>query len=138
MKVQKLNKELLNLYYKNNKRIYAHKVDDKVYVTDSYRMWILKEKDFILDINKCKATDLTKLFNEDGYETAIKTNELVEMDKCVGVYVTDQINSIRVLVNQKYFDLFENYTLKVKDDKSVLLVYEHDELAGVVTPMKVY
>lgn len=139
MKVQKLNKELLNLYYKKDKRIYAQKVDGKVYVTDSFRAWIFKEEDFILDINKMKEVDLTKFFNEDDYITAHKENRLVEMkDGIIGSYLTSDEEDFEVLINSKYLDVFENYTLKIKSETSPVLVYECEELVSLIVPMRQY
>ena len=138
MKVQKLNKELLNLYYKKDKKIYAQLVHDKVYVTDSYRAWILKYDDFILDMNKLKTTDLAHFFNEDGYIEGIKTNKLTEIEGTVGVYLTSEENDFEVLINQKYLDMFENYTLKIKSEITPVLVYENDEPVGLILPIRTY
>lgn len=137
MKVTKLNKELLNLYYKTDKKIYAQIVHDKVYVTDSFRVWILKYDDFMLDMNKLKTTDLAHFFNEDGYIPAYKENRLVEMkDGTIGVYLTSEEEDFEVLIDKKYLDIFENYTLKIKGEHEPVLVYEHDELVGLVLPMR--
>ena len=139
MKVQKLNKELLNLYYKTDKKIYAQLVQDKVYVSDSYRVWILKYDDFMLDINKLKTTDLAHFFNEDGYVPAYKTNQLVDMKNgIVGVYIKSEESDFEALINQKYLDTFEKYTLKIKSEIQPVLVYEHDELVGLIIPMRQY
>lgn len=139
MKVQKLNKELLNLYYKTDKKIYAQLVQDKVYVSDSYRVWILKYDDFMLDMNKLKTTDLAHFFNEDGYTLAHKENQLVEYkDGTIGVYLTSEEKDFEVLINKKYLDMFENYTLKIKSEHELVLVYEHDELVGLIVPMRQY
>lgn len=137
MKVQKLNKELLNLYYKKNTKLCVQLVDDKVYVTDSYRMWILKYDDFMLDINKLKTVNLVQLINEDGYVLGYKTNQLLDMkDWTVGVYIKSEEQDFEVLINQKYLDMFENYTLKIKSEYAPVLVYEKDELVGLIVPMR--
>lgn len=139
MKVQKLNKELLNIYYNKDKRIYAQLVEDKVYITDSYRAWIVNKEDFILDINKMKNVDISKFFNEDGYITAHKENRFVEMtDGTMGVYLTSDETDFEVLINKKYLDVFENYTLKIKGEREPVLVYEHEELVGLVLPMRTF
>lgn len=138
MKVTKLNKELLNLYYKTDGKIYAQIVHHKVYVTDSYRAWILKSDDFMLDMNKLKTTDLAHFFNEDGYIPGFKTNQLVEMKGIVGVYIKSEEQDFEVLINQKYLDIFENYTLKIKGEYAPVLVYEHDELVGLILPMRTF
>lgn len=138
MKVQKLNKELLSIYYKKDKRVYAQLVKDKVYVTDTYRAWIIKNEDFLIDVDKLKKVNLDKFFNDDGYEPAVKTNELKQMNDFVGVYVTNEDGSVKALINKKYFDVFENYTLKIKSDTLPIFVYEHEELIALVLPAKVY
>lgn len=139
MKVTKLNKELLNLYYKTDKKIYAQIVHDDIYVTDSYRVWKLKYDDFMLDVNKLKTTDLAHFFNEDGYIPAIKTNRLVQQnDSITGIYLRSEESDFEVLINIKYLDMFENYTLKIKGESQPVLVYEHNELVGLIVPMKQY
>lgn len=139
MKIQKLNKELLNLYYKKDKKIYAQLVHDKVYVTDSYRIWILKCDDFMLDMNKLKTVDLVHFFNEDGYIPGIKTNKLVEMENgSVCVYLTSEENDFEVAINQKYLDVFENYTLRIKGETQPVLVYEGNEIVGLILPIRTH
>jgi len=139
MKVKKLNKELLNLYYKKDNRLYAQLVHDKVYVSDSYRVWILKNEDFMLDMNKLKTTDLVHFFNEDGYIPAIKTNRLVQQnDSITGIYLRSEESDFEVLINIKYLDMFENYTLKIKGETQPVLVYEHNELVGLIVPMRTF
>ena len=141
MKVQKLNKELLNLYYKKDKlghpTVYAQLVHDYVYVSDTYRVWKLKYNDFMLDINKLKTIDLAHLFNEDGYIPGYKTNRLIERkDGITGIYLTSEEEDFEVLINKKYLDIFENYTLKIKGEFNLVLVYENDELVGLLMPMR--
>lgn len=137
MKVQKLNKELLNLYYKKNKKVYAQLVHDNVYVGDSYRIWRLKYDDFMLDMNKLKKIDLVHFFNEDGYVEGFKTNKLVENENgTTSVYITSEEHDFDVLINKKFLDVFENYTLKIKSETSPVLVYENDEAVGLLLPIR--
>lgn len=138
MKTIKAIKEITDIYFKKDKRVWAQKVEDKIYVTDSYRVWVFKDEDFILDVDKFQNVDITKFFNEEGYETEIKTNELVDMEKFTGVYVTNEDKSIKALVNKKYLDVFENYTLKIKGEDKPILIYENDEVVGLVLPVRQY
>ena len=138
MKVKKLNKELLNLYYQTDNKIYAQLVHDDVYVTDCYIVWKLKYDDFILDMNKLKTTELARMFNEHGYIPAHKENRLIETNGVIGVYLTSDEEDFEVLINKKYLDMFENYTLKIKSEHELVLVYENDELVGLITPMRQY
>lgn len=138
MKVQKLNKELLNLYYKTDKKIYAQIVHDDIYVSDSYRVWKLKYDDFMLDMNKLKTTDLAHFFNEDGYVEGMMTSKYIKIKDILGVQIIDSEGSIDVTINSKYLDMFENYTLKIKSETAPVLVYENDELVGLIVPMRKY
>ena len=138
MKTIKAIKEITDIYYKKDKRVWAQKVEDKIYVTDSYRVWVFKDEDFILDVDKFKNVEITNFFNEEGYETGIKTNELVDMEKFTGVYVTNEDKSIKALLNKKYLDVFENYTLKIKGEDKPILIYENDEVVGLVLPVRQY
>ena len=140
MKVTKLNKELLNIYYRKDSKLYAQLVHDYVYVTDSYRVWKLKYDDFMLDMNKLKTTDLAHFFNEDGYVPGYKTNQLVETnDGIIGVYIKSEESDFEVLINKTYLNKFnDNCTFKVKGEHEPVLVYEYDELVGLVLPMRKY
>ena len=53
MKIQKINKNLLDTYYKN-KILYYQKLDDVCYVTDSYIAYKLPANEFMLDPEKLK------------------------------------------------------------------------------------
>ena len=137
MKIKKINKEFLDLYYKN--KLVAYELDEengKVYLTDSYRMYIINYEDFIFRFDLFRNCSLKRLLNEDEYYDAelSDTFEKINGVMCKILYVKDKI----IKVNSKYFDLFDNYTLKAKDETSPILVYENDELKGLVMPIKEY
>lgn len=137
MKINKINKEFLDLYYK--KKLVAYEFDEetgKVYLTDSYRMYVINYEDFIFRFDLFRKCSLKNLLNDDGYYDAelSDTFETINNILCRILYVKDKI----IKVNNKYFDLFDNFTLKAKDERSPILVYENEDFKGLVMPIKEY
>lgn len=141
MKINKINKEFLDLYYK--KKLIACEIDDyygKVYLTDSYRLFILNIEDLALKLQLFRTCNLKKLLDDTGYEDGIITNGLVETETSKEKFTIRIIknDNITVNVNDKYLKLFDNPKVKIKDDHSPVLIYENDELVGLILPIKEY
>ena len=136
MKISKINKEFLDLYYK--KKLIAYEVyEDKVYLTDSYRLFVMNVDDCILDLSKFKNVPLVKLCNDFGYQDGIITNTLYK-DKCNMRLITGKYNLLNIKVNDKYLELFDDPDIKVIDDNKPVLIYEKGELVGLIVPIKKY
>lgn len=135
MRIKDINKEMLKQYYKD-KRVFYDEINDHIFVTDSYRMYVLNENDFILDKNKLRKVDLSKFIDDSGYVEATITNKLEFIDKIILRTISNENNSL--LVNDKYLKLFDNPEVKIKDDHSPVLVYEKGEFVGLVLPIKEY
>ena len=136
MKISKINKEFLNLYYK--KKLIGYEVyEDKVYLTDSYRLFVMNVNDCILDLSKFKNVPLVKLCNDFGYQDGIITNSLYK-DKYNMRLITDKYNLLNIKVNDKYLELFDDPDIKVIDDNNPVLIYEKGELVGLILPIKEY
>lgn len=140
MKIKELNKEIIKLFYNKNKKILVEKKDGKIYITDSYVVWILNEEDFIFDINKFKTVNIKSIVdNVENKEllNAIKSNEFSK-EKNV-VYSKLVCEDIEVTINEKYLKCFnENCTFKVVNAITPVLVYENDNLVGLICPIKKY
>lgn len=135
MKLAKINKEFLDLYYK--KKLVAYELDEengKVYLTDSYRMYIINYEDFIFRFDLFRRVTLKPLLSEDGYNEAEFTNNFKSINGIIYRMIRNDNNEL--YVNNKYLDLFDNFTLKIKDNKSPVLVYENEELKGLVLPIR--
>lgn len=141
MKIQKINKNLLDTYYKN-KKLYYQKLDDVCYVTDSYIAYKLPVNDFMLDTEKLKTCNINYLFDDYDYVDGIETKTYEEIKannkKLLGVIIKNEEKNLEVIVNKKYLELFEDYTLKIKSEVSPVLVYEKGIIVGLIMPMRKY
>ena len=139
MKIQKINKNLLDTYYKN-KILYYQKLDNICYVTDSYIAYKLPANEFMLDTEKLKNCTFDYLFNDNNYVDGIETKTYEEIKannkKLLGVVIKNEEKNLEVIVNKKYLELFEDYTLKIKSDVSPVLVYEKGIVVGLILPIK--
>ena len=141
MKIQKINKNLLDKYYKN-KILYYQKLDNVCYVTDSYIAYKLPANEFMLDTEKLKTCNINYLFDDNDYVDGVETKTYEEIKannkKILGVIIKNEEKNLEVIVNKKYLELFEDYTLKIKSELSPVLVYEKGIIVGLIMPMRKY
>ena len=141
MKIQKINKNLLDTYYKN-KILYYQKIDNICYVTDSYIAYKLPANEFMLDTEKLKNRTFNYLFDDNDYVDGIETKTYEEIKannkKILGVIIKNEEKNLEVIINKKYLELFEDYTLKIKSEVSPVLVYEKGIIVGLILPMRKY
>lgn len=141
MKIQKINKNLLDTYYKN-KILYYQKLDNVCYVTDSYIAYKLPANEFMLDTEKLKTCSINYLFDDNNYVDGVETKTYEEMKannkKLLGVIIKNEEKNLEVIVNKKYLELFEDYTLKIKSEVSPVLVYEKGIIVGLIMPIRRY
>ena len=139
MKIQKINKNLLDTYYKN-KILYYQKLNNICYVTDSYVAYKLPANEFMLDTEKLKNCAFDYLFDDYDYVDGIETKTYEEIKannkKILGVIIKNEEKNLEVIVNKKYLELFEDYTLKIKSDVSPVLVYEKGIIVGLILPIR--
>jgi len=138
MKISKINKEFLDLYYK--KKLIASEVDydnGKVYITDSYRLYIINIEDMALNFQIFKQVSLKQLIDDSNYEDGLITNNLIDGEYTIRTLINKD-NTIKVNINDKYLRLFDNPDIKVKGDDKPVLVYEKGELVGLILPIKEY
>ena len=141
MKIQKINKNLLDTYYKN-KILYYQKLNNICYVTDSYIAYKLPANEFMLDTEKLKNRTFNYLFDDNDYVDGIETKTYEEIKannkKILGVIIKNEEKNLEVIINKKYLELFEDYTLKIKSEVSPVLVYEKGIIVGLILPMRKY
>lgn len=139
MKIQKINKNLLDTYYKN-KILYYQKIDDICYVTDSYIAYKLPANEIMLNLEKLKNRAFNYLFDDYDYVYGVETKTYEEIKsnnkKLLGVIIKNEEKNLEVIVNKKYLELFEDYTLKIKSEVSPVLVYEKGIIVGLILPIK--
>ena len=133
MKIQKINK---------NKTLYYQKLDDICYVTDSYIAYKLPANEFMLDSEKLKTCNINYLFDDYNYVNAVETKTYEEIKvnnkKLLTVIIKNEEKNLEVIVNKKYLELFEDYTLKIKSNVSPVLVYEKGIIVGLILPIRKY
>ena len=141
MKIQKINKELLNTYYKN-KILYYQKLNNICYVTDSYIAYKLPANEFMLATEKLKNRTFNYLFDDNNYVDGVETKTYEEIKAhnkhILAVIIKNEEKNLEVIVNKKYLELFDDYTLKIKSDVSPVLVYEKGIVVGLILPMRIY
>lgn len=137
MEIKNINKEFMNLYFK--KKLVAYdQIDNKILLTDSYRLYILKDDDFILDKSKLRKVDLSKFINDEGYILGYVTNDLKFINKDIIRVIKSSDDSIVINVNDNYLKYFDRFEIKVKSDHDPVYIYENDEMVGLVLPIKEY
>lgn len=140
MKTKELNKEIVNLYHNKNKNIYVEESDGKVYISDSYVVWILDKNDFIFDINafkSCKIKSIVESVTKKELVDAIKSNQYTKENSLTLISLMNEEHAIKVNINEKYLKCFEdNCTFKVVNETSPVLVYENKILVGIIMPVK--
>lgn len=138
MKINKINREFLDLYYK--KKLIAYEFDEekgKIYLTDSYRLFVINYEDFIFRFDLFKKASLKGFCNDSGYQEGIITNTLYK-DKYNMRLITGKDNLLNIKVNDKYLELFDDPDVKVIADNKPVLIYEKGELVGLILPIKEY
>lgn len=138
MKIKKINKEFLDLYYKN--KLVAYEFDEengKIYLTDTYRAFIINYEDFVFRFDLFRQCKLKHLLDDTNYIDGIITNEIYRDVNDLRL-ITDKDKLLNIKVNNKYLDLFDNPEVKIKDELSPILVYENGVLVGLILPIKEY
>ncbi len=136
MKVRKINKEFLNLYYK--KKLIAYEIDydkGKVYITDSYRLYIINIEDMALNFQIFKTASLKQFIDDSGYVDGIITNTIYNDNYRL---ITGKDNLLNIQVNDKFLDNFDEPEVKVLNENKPVLIYEKGELVGLVLPIREY
>lgn len=132
MKVRKINEEFLKIYYRNEK-IYYEKYEDHILLSDSYRIYKIKNDDCILDLTKFKEINLHNLLDRQDYVIGNITDNIIDGKIKLRKIITEHFD---LYVNDNYLKLFDNPVVKVKSDDSPVLVYENDIIVGLILPIK--
>lgn len=134
MKVRKINEEFLKIYYRNEK-IYYEKYEDHILLSDSYRIYKIKNDDCILDLTKFKEINLHNLLDRQDYVIGNITDNIIDNKIKLRKISFEDFD---VYVNDNYLKLFDNPVVKAKSDDSPVLVYENDIIVGLILPIKIF
>lgn len=134
MKVRKINEEFLKIYYKKGK-IYYEKYEDYILLSDSYRIYKIKNDECILDLIKFKEINLHNFLDRQDYILGNITDNIIDGKIKLRKITTEDFD---VYINDNYLKLFDNPIVKVRADNEPILVYENDEIVGLILPIKSY
>lgn len=138
MKLKKIQKEFLDLYYKGKTIAYEFDEENgKVYLTDTYRLYVINYEDFIFRFDLFRTASLKQFNIDEGYTEGIITNTIYSGDINTRL-ITNSDNTLNITINEKYLDLFDNPTVKIKSEDKPVLIYENDIFVGLVLPIRRY
>ena len=138
MNYKVINRLISESFYKGNKT-YISKNKGTVGITiDRFVVWFIPDHEFIFDIDKLdiENINLERYINTDGYSDVIRSNVLIEdYKKQLRIFENDDT---RVYVDSKLLKGFDMNisTFKIKNEKLPVLIYENDELVGLVLPTR--
>ena len=139
MDLNYINSLISKAFYKGQKVTFCNYGENTIGVTlDGFVMYFMPEKDFIFDRDKLNHAwiDTTRFISTNGYEDAVRSNELLTFDKkTLAVFKND---NTEVFVDLKLLKPFDSRmsTYKIKDPSSGVLVYENGILVGLVMPTR--
>lgn len=136
MKVRKINEEFLKIYYRK-KKIYYEKYGVYILLSDSYRIYKIKNDDCILDLTKFKKINLLDFLDrqDQDYIVGNITDNIIDGKIKLRKITTEDFD---VYIDDNYLKLFDNPTVKVRANKESILVYENDEIVGLILPIENY
>lgn len=140
MKVNKINKEFLDLIYK--KKTIAMDFDEengKIYLTDTYKLFVINFEDFIFRFDLFRKASLIGFNDDTNYLKGIITDVIYkDEDKIEKRLITSEDGAINIKVNNKYLEYFDKPKVKVLSDDKPILIYENDKFVGLILPIKEY
>lgn len=147
MKFEKLQKDLITMFYKcNENKIFYNVTEDEKEVhitTDGYILHIVPASCFWLDLKKftrCRRLDTTKVIPEniEEYRTASYTGVTFEHNKMrlAKLQAEDADAFINTELLKKYYDI-NNLQFKIISYFKPVLIYENNTLWGLIMPVRV-
>lgn len=150
MKVKKIYEEIIKEHLNQKSRAaYGRWKEYVVFIPDGFRLYLLPEKDFPVDLEKVPKGELLSastieglLKGEKDSSVAELTDEMRELKKVgsskKGVAVKIESENSHAWFNKDLLKNFEPTGYKIKDFKSPAYIYEgYDEkLVGMVLPVR--
>lgn len=141
MNLKRFNNEVVRLHHSKNEKVIVQQVDDKVYVTDKYCVCILNEPDFIFDKTKLSTADIKSIVENDlSLDLKDASIKLIVVDNGKPyVILKNEDDSTNVMIQEKYLNFFnKDCTFKIASELHPVIIYEHEELVGMILPVKRY
>lgn len=145
MKVTKIMTDLLKLVEKKKTMTCNYGMDDNyIYFTpDGYRIFKICKPLFLIDLKKALPDKIPLVnpgyfFKADNLEDGKKTGEMRIIDDLKGTVTKIESEHSHAWVNEKYLKEFDtDCSFKIGTPKQPVLIYEHDEVVGVICPVNV-
>lgn len=143
MKVTKIMTDLLKLVEKKKTTTCNYGMDENyIYFTpDGYRIFKIYKPLFLIDLkkalpNKIPFVNPSNFFKADNCEDGKKTGEMRVIDDWKETIIKIESEHSHAWVNEKYLKEFDrDCSFKIGTPKQPVLIYEHDEVVGVVCPV---
>lgn len=144
MKVTKIMTDLLKLVEKK-KTIYCNYAMDENYIyfaPDGYRIFKIYKPLFLIDLKKAlpdkrPRESLTYFFKADNLEEGNKTGEMRVIDGRKKTIIKIKSEHSHAWINEKYLKEFEaDCSFKIGTPKQPVFIYEHNEVVGIVLPVR--
>ena len=123
------------------------KYNNYICVLTKYAIYMIPEEKFFLDyeklVNASKdfTNDILKMLTFKHIETAIKTNDIIEIDKSLKCQVFKLLGGEKVYINKKYLAYYEDkkgtYYYNGVDSKGPIVIYDFytDDIIGFILPI---
>ena len=144
MKLKNINAEIVKAYHKTNARFLIGKYDsDKFIISyDGVVAYIIASDDFIFNT--------TKLLRGDSFVDRLSLTVDNASVKAEEVTLTDNLkiqdkrelvelknDTVSVWINRKLLNNFEPTRFYCKSPKSPVVVYEGEDIAGIILPVRI-
>jgi len=128
------NKLYLDLLLRKND-VFFQLVNGIYYISDKHIVTVLQYKDLYINNERCKSArvkDILDSYRNKEYNVAYVGGT----DDKKYIKLTDNIKN--VLIDIKYYKIFENFNFYISNIHSAVLVYDNTQLIGLIMPIKEY
>lgn len=138
MKYDKINKDMLNLIFKDKKVIIDTESEDKMmYVTDTYQVWYIPKDKWMLTIDdeKIKHLNIKELINGMYVKAEISDNIKINGDSQFYEFTSDLGSTY---VNIMYLKDVKIWECTYETNKNMTKIYYHGYFIKAVMNVKFY
>lgn len=145
MKVTKIMTDLLKLVEKEKTTACNYGVDENYiyFAPDGYRIFKICKPLFLIDLKKAlpdkrPLENPSYFFKADNLEDGKTTGEMRVADDRKGTIIKIESEHSHAWVNEKYLKEFDpDCSFKIGKPRQPVLIYENDEVVGIVCPVNV-
>ena len=144
MNIKRINNDLLgrlykgkNVYYSDLTIISEDNTCNYYLLSDSYFVAILDINNTFINLEKCKYIKnmYENLIPDDSKYLYTHVTDTIMLSGKDNLRVLENENN-KILVNDKYLELFKDCTFKSLNDTKPIICYEKGEVVGIILPVK--